>query len=213
GWFNRGFDRTSRGYASVVNRIVGRAGRYMVIYFALLVGLGWAWFQLPTSFLPNEDQGFLLVDMQTPGEASAKRTLKVIEQVEAAFGEEEAVERVVAISGFSFSGTGQNAGLAFITLTDWSERGAEDAAAAIAGRVNGSLMQIKDGLTFALSPPPIQGLGTTSGFTFRLQDRGGLGQEALAAGRDRLMAAAAESPVLAGLRIEIGRASCRERGS
>src|SRR3546814_19546744 len=100
-------------------------------------------------------------------------------QVEAAFGQEPAVERVVAISGFSFSGTGQNAGLAFITLKDWSERGAEDAAGAIAGRVNGRLMQIKDGLTFALSPPPIQGLGTTSGFPFRLPDRGGLGQDAL----------------------------------
>src|SRR3546814_4781759 len=97
-----------------------------------------------SSDLPNEDQGFLLVDMQAPGEASANRTLKVIEQVEAAFGQEPAVERVVAISGFSFSGTGQNAGLAFITLNDWSERGAEDAAGAIAGRVNGRLMQIKD---------------------------------------------------------------------
>src|SRR3546814_1641121 len=79
-----------------------------------------------SSDLPNEDQGFLLVDMQAPGEASANRTLKVIEQVEAAFGQEPAVERVVAISGFSFSGTGQNAGLAFITLKDWSERGAEE---------------------------------------------------------------------------------------
>src|SRR3546814_4307877 len=99
-----------------------------------------------------EDQGFLLVDMQAPGEASAKRTLKVIEQVEAAFGQEPAVERVVAISGFSFSGTGQNAGLAFITLKDWSERGAEDAAGAIAGRVNGRIMPIKDGRTFAPAP-------------------------------------------------------------
>src|SRR3546814_2523551 len=108
----------------------------------------------------------------------------------------------VAVSGYSFSGTGQNAGLAFITLKDWSERGAEDAAGAIAGRVNGRLLQIKDGLTFALSPPPIQGLGTTSGFTFRLQDRGGLGPDALRAGSDRLMAAAGASPVLAGLRIE-----------
>ena len=202
GWFNRGFDRTAHGYGSFVARIVGRAGRYMAIYVALLVGLGWAWFQLPTSFLPNEDQGFLLVDMQAPGEASANRTLKVIEQVEAAFGQEEAVERVVAISGFSFSGTGQNAALAFITLKNWSERGAQDAAGAIAGRVNGRLAQIKDALTFALSPPPIQGLGTTSGFTFRLQDRGGLGQEGLGAGRDRLMTAAAASPVLTGLRIE-----------
>src|SRR3546814_16786686 len=102
------------------------------------LGLGWAWFQLPTAFLPNEDQGFLLVDMQAPGEASANRTLKVIEQVEAAFGQEPAVERAVAISGFSFSGPGQHAGLAFITLKDWSEPGAEDAAGHYAGRGHGS---------------------------------------------------------------------------
>src|SRR3546814_16757423 len=102
----------------------------MVIYLALLAGLGWAWFQLPTAFLPNEDQGFLLVDMQAPGEASANRTLKVIAQVEAAFGQEPAVERGVATTGFSFSGPGQNAGLAFIPSKDGTDRGPGEAAGA-----------------------------------------------------------------------------------
>ena len=202
GWFNRSFDRTSRGYGGLVRGVARRSGRFMIIYLALLVGLGWAYMRLPTAFIPNEDQGYLLVDMQAPPEASANRTLEVIKQVEDAFLSEEAVERVFAISGFSFSGAGQNAGLAFVTLKDWSVRGPENSAAAIAARGNAKLWQIRDAMTFALSPPPIQGLGTTSGFSFRLQDRGGLGQTALAAARDQLMAAAAKSPVLVGLRVE-----------
>jgi len=202
GWFNRGFTRTSRGYESLVVRIGRRTGRYMVIYLALLVGLGWAFMQLPSAFLPNEDQGFLLVDMQAPPEASATRLQEVIHQAEEIFWGEEAVETTFMISGYSFSGTGQNAGLAFITLKDWDDRGPEDSAAAIAGRANGALMGIKDALVFSLSPPPIQGLGTTSGFTFRLQDRGGLGQAALAEARDQLLAAAAESEVVTGIRVE-----------
>ncbi|MFN3745364.1 MAG: multidrug efflux RND transporter permease subunit [Hyphomicrobiaceae bacterium] len=202
GWFNRGFTRTSRGYSGAVSRIVRRPGRFMVIYLALLAGLGWAYVRLPTAFLPNEDQGYLIVDIQTPPEASANRTLEVIRQIEDAFLAEKAVDRVIAISGFSFSGAGQNAALAFVTLKDWSMRGPEDSAHAIAMRANGKLMQIRDALSFALSPPPIQGLGTTSGFSFRLQDRGGLGQAQLAAARNQLMAAAATSPKLAGLRVE-----------
>ncbi|WP_454852999.1 multidrug efflux RND transporter permease subunit [Rhizobium binxianense] len=202
GWFNRSFDRSSTRYSSFVGRLIRRPARYMVIYLALLAGLGWTYVHLPTAFLPNEDQGFLLVDIQAPPEASATRTGEVIKQVEDTFLAEKAVDRVVSISGFSFSGAGQNAGLAFITLKDWNERGPEDSAAAIAARANGKLFQIRDAVTFALSPPPIQGLGTTSGFSFRLQDRGGLGQQALAQARDQLLVEASKSPVLAGLRVE-----------
>jgi multidrug efflux pump len=202
GWFNRSFDRTSRGYASTVGWLVRRSGRFMAVYLALLVGLGWAFLQLPSSFLPNEDQGFVIVDMQTPPESSANRTSDVIRQIETIFRGEEAVDRMVMISGFSFSGTGQNAGLAFITLKDWSERDAQNSAAAIAQRANGALFQIKDAIAFALSPPPIQGLGTSSGFTFRLQDRAGQGQAALSAARDQLLAAAAKSGIVTGLRVE-----------
>lgn len=203
GWFNRTFDRTANSYSNMVGGVVKRSGRMMVVYLALLVGLGYAYVQLPTSFLPNEDQGYLLVDMQAPAEASASRTADVIEQVEQIFMKEKAVERVVAISGYSFSGSGQNAGLAFVTLKDWSERGPEDSAEAIAQRANGQIFGgIKDAMAFSLSPPPIQGLGNSSGFTFRLQDRGGVGQAALTAARDQLMAAAQQSPVVTGLRVE-----------
>jgi multidrug efflux pump len=202
GWFNRVFNRTSHGYSSTISKVVRRPGRFMVIYLALLIGLGWAYVRLPTAFLPNEDQGYLIVDIQTPPEASANRTLEVIKQIEDIFLAEKGVSRLFAISGFSFSGAGQNAALAFVPLKDWSERGPEDSAQAIANRANGKIMQIRDAMAFALSPPPIQGLGTTSGFSFRLQDRGGLGQAQLAAARDQLLAAARQSPVLAGVRVE-----------
>ncbi len=201
-WFNRGFGATSRGYSSLVERIIRRAGRFMLIYLALLIGLGWAYMRLPTAFLPNEDQGYLIVDLQAPSDASASRTLDVIRDVEKIFMAEEAVDRVVAILGFSFSGVGQNAALTFVTLQDWDERDENNSAAAIAARTNGQLFGLKDAMSFALSPPPIQGLGTTSGFSFRLQDRSGLGQEALQAATNQFLAAAAESPVLTGVRIE-----------
>lgn len=201
GWFNRNFARLTRGYGTTVRGTVRYAGLFMIIYLAIAVGLGWMFLRLPTSFLPNEDQGFLLVDMQTPAESSANRTLGVISEVEEIFNSEPAVEQVIAVLGFSFSGTGQNAGLAFATLKDWDERGPEDSAAAIAGRANMKLFGIKDAITFALSPPPIQGLGTTSGFSFRLQDRAGLGQTALMAARDQLLGLARQSPVLTGLRV------------
>lgn len=201
GWFNRGFNRTTGGYSSVVGGLSRRAGRFMVIYVALLAGLGWAFMQLPSSFLPNEDQGFIIVDIQTPAEASANRTSQVIEEMEAILAQERAVDRVVALRGFSFSGSGQNAGLSFVTLKDWSERGPEDSAQALAARLNGKFFQIKDAQMFALSPPPISGLGTSSGFEFRLQDRAGRGQAELSAAKDRLFEEAAKSPILVGMRI------------
>ncbi|SDU18391.1 efflux RND transporter permease subunit [Stappia sp. ES.058] len=202
GWFNRGFGRTTKGYSATVGWLSRRAGRMMIIYLALLAGLGWAYTRLPSSFLPNEDQGYLLVNIQAPPEASANRTLEVIKQVEEIFGKESAVSRIVGILGFSFSGTGQNAGLAFVTLKDWSERGPDESASAIAARGNGQLFGLKDAISFALSPPAIQGLGTSNGFSFRLQDRGGRGTDALAVAREQLMAAARENPVLTGLRID-----------
>ncbi|MBO0142743.1 multidrug efflux RND transporter permease subunit [Agrobacterium sp. Ap1] len=202
GLFNRGFNKASHGYSSTVGGIIKRSGRFMIIYLALVAGLGWAYIQLPTSFLPNEDQGFLIVDVQAPAEASTDRTIDVISQIEKIAMAEKAVDRIIAINGFSFSGSGQNAGLAFITLKDWSERGPEDSANALAQRINGKIFGIRDAIAFSLSPPPIQGLGNSSGFTFRLQDRAGVGQAALAAARDQLMAEARKSPILAGLRIE-----------
>ncbi|MBD9649613.1 multidrug efflux RND transporter permease subunit [Ensifer sp. PDNC004] len=202
GWFNRSFDKTSHGYSGIVKRLVHRTGRYMIIYVAVLAGLGWLFMKLPSSFLPDEDQGFVIVMMQLPSEATGNRTTEVVEQAENIFGKEPAVERIIAINGFSFFGTGQNAALAFVTLKDWSERDADNAAQSIAMRATMAMSQIKDAISFALSPPAIQGLGTTGGFSFRLQDRGGLGEAALSQARDQLLGLAAESKIVTGVRFE-----------
>ncbi|OQP83808.1 multidrug efflux RND transporter permease subunit [Rhizobium rhizosphaerae] len=202
GWFNRGFDRASHRYSGWVSWLIRRTGRFMAIYLVVLIALGYLFVRLPSSFLPDEDQGFVIVLMQLPSEATGHRTDEVIEQAEGIFGKEPGVSRIVAINGFSFFGAGQNAGLAFVTLKDWGERGPQDAAQAIAGRATMAMSQIKDAISFALSPPPIQGLGTTGGFSFRLQDRAGLGTAALAQARDQLLGLAAKSPILAGVRVE-----------
>ncbi|HEV7323124.1 MAG TPA: efflux RND transporter permease subunit [Ensifer sp.] len=202
GWFNRSFDKTSHGYSGLVKRMVHRTGRYMIVYVAVLAGLGWLFMKLPSSFLPDEDQGFVIVMMQLPSEATGNRTTEVVEQTEKIFGQEPAVERIIAINGFSFFGTGQNAALAFVTLKDWKERDADNAAQSIAMRATIAMSQIKDAISFALSPPAIQGLGTTGGFSFRLQDRGGLGEAALSQARDQLLGLAAESKIVTGVRFE-----------
>ncbi|KKX32999.1 efflux RND transporter permease subunit [Rhizobium sp. LC145] len=202
GWFNRSFDRLTSGYSKSVTGMARRAGRMMVVYLALVVGLGYLFVSLPSAFVPDEDQGFLIVDIQGPPEASANRTIESIKQIEAIFKAEPAVENVVAIQGFSFSGNGANAALAFVTLKDWAERGEGNSVQEIADRTNMKLFGLKDATTFALSPPPIEGFGTTGGFSFRLQDRGGQGQAALAKAAAELMAKAGQSQVVTGLRIE-----------
>jgi multidrug efflux pump len=202
GWFNRGFDKTSHGYSAVVGHLVRRGGRYMIIYLALLIGLGWLYVRLPTSFLPNEDQGYIIVNFQAPSDATVNRTMAAIEAAEKHFMAEPGVARIVTVRGFSFFGQGQNAALAFVTLKDWSERGPRDAAAAIALRGTIALSQLRDAIVFSLSPPPIQGLGNSNGFAFRLQARGGQSQQQLAAARDQLVGAAMRSPKLAQVFVE-----------
>ncbi len=201
-WFNWGFSGLTSGYVWTAGAMARRAGGMMIVYLAVVVGLGYFFMKLPAGFVPQEDQGFLIVDLQGPPEASANRTLASVRQVEEIFAGEPSVENMVAIQGFSFSGSGANAALLFVTLKDWSERGAGQGAQDIANRANMGLFGLKDAMSFALSPPPIEGFGTSSGFTFRLQDRGGLGQAALSAASAELMALAAQSPVVTGLRIE-----------
>ncbi len=202
GWFNRKFDSLTNGYTKTATATAKRAGRMMVIYLALVAGLGYLFISLPSAFVPDEDQGFLIVDIQGPPEASANRTLASIKQIETIFKADPAVKDIVAIQGFSFSGNGANAALAFVTLKDWSERGAGNSAQDIANRANMKLFGLKDATTFALSPPPIEGFGTSGGFSFRLQDRNGIGQAALSAAAAELMQKAGKSPTLTGMRIE-----------
>jgi multidrug efflux pump len=201
GWFNRGFSRTAKSYESMVARILKRAARYLIIYVAIIGAVAVVYLRLPTSFLPNEDQGNLLVNVQLPPGATYERTLSVMETVEGFMLKQPEVESMVGVLGFSFSGQGQNAALAFVTLKDWKERdGEQHSASAVAGRAFGALMGVRDAFIYPLSPPPIPELGTASGFSFRLQDRGGAGHQALVNARNQLMGLASKSPVLAQVR-------------
>ncbi|MDO9280015.1 MAG: efflux RND transporter permease subunit [Polaromonas sp.] len=203
GWFNRGFARTTKVYEGVVARILRRAARYLVIYAAIIGVVVLVYSRLPTSFLPAEDQGTMLVNIQLPAGATRERTTAVIEQVESYMLKQPEVESMVGVLGFSFAGQGQNAALAFVTLKDWSQRaGPGQSAQALADRAFGALSGIRDAFIFPLSPPPIPELGNASGFTFRLQDRAGSGREALIAARNQLVGLASQSKVLTQVRPE-----------
>ncbi|HEX5343744.1 MAG TPA: efflux RND transporter permease subunit, partial [Duganella sp.] len=202
GWFNRKFAVTATGYQGVIAKILKRTGRYLVI-FALLCGVvGWLYARLPSSFLPNEDQGYLIANVQLPPGASTSRTQAVLAQADAYFRKQPGVARTIAVAGFSFSGNGQNAGLVFIPLKDWKERGPEQSAQAIAQRAARELSGIPDAVIFPLSPPPIRELGNATGITARLQDRSAQGHDALIAARNQLLGLAAKSPILKGVRPE-----------
>ncbi len=202
GWFNRGFQRTADGYQGVIARILTRTGRFLLIFALILGVVGWLYARLPSSFLPNEDQGYLITNVQLPAGASTSRTLAVLDKVDAYFAKQPGVQHTISVAGFSFSGNGQNAGLVFVPLKDWSERGADQSASAIAGKAFGALSGIADAIIFPLSPPPIRELGNATGITARLQDRSGLGHDALIAARNQLMGMAGKSAVLNSLRPE-----------
>ncbi|MFH0302232.1 multidrug efflux RND transporter permease subunit [Bradyrhizobium sp. 31Argb] len=202
GWFNRTLDVTRDGYTRTVRGTLKRTGRLMLIYVALLVGLGWGFVRLPGGFLPVDDQGFITTDVQTPSDSSFARTEAAIEKVEKYLLARSAIENVTFLTGFSFLGQGFNTAQAFITLKDWSERGPKDSAAAIVADINRDLSSIRDAKISALQPPPIDNLGNSSGFSFRLQDRGQKGYAQLIAAADRLIAEANASPVLQKVYIE-----------
>ena len=200
GGFNKRFEQLTVRYEGWVVHALKRCGRYMLIYGVLLIGLVVCFNRLPTSFLPVEDQGYTITDIQLPPGASRHRTVQVVEQIEAHNATEPAIANSTIILGFSFSGSGQNAALAFSTLKDWSERGSDDSAASIADRASQAFGQIKDAVAYSVLPAPVDGLGDSSGFEFRLQDRGGLGHATLMQARTALLSAAEKSPVLINVR-------------
>ena len=202
GFVNRGLDGVRSRYSSTVSWTLKRTGRMLVIYLALLVGLGWGFSRMPGGFLPIDDQGFITTDVQTPSNSSFGRTEQSIQQVEEYLKKRDGIENVVFLTGFSFLGQGMNTAQAFITLKDWSERGKNDSAEAIVNDINKSLSTVRDAKISALQPPPIDNLGNSSGFSFRLQDRGQKGIPALMAASDTLIAAANASPILQNVYVE-----------
>jgi hydrophobe/amphiphile efflux-1 (HAE1) family protein len=203
GWFNRSFDRGNRKYQSAVGGMLARSGRFLLIYVVLAVVMAVIYMRVPSSFLPDEDQAVAFTIIQTPVGATQQRTQKVMEQVEQHYfdNESEIIESVFSVQGFSFAGSGQNNGMAFVKLKDWDERTTEESSVnALVGRAMGAFGQIKDAMVFALAPPPVTELGTTGGFNLYLQDNIGAGHKALVDARNQLLGAAGKSPLLSGVR-------------
>jgi len=201
GWFNRGFSRTAKGYEGWVAKLLKKSGRMLIVYGVVVAAVGLLYTRMPTSFLPNEDQGYLIVNVQLPPGATASRTEAAVKQVEDFMLKQPEVQHTVGVIGFSFSGQGQNAALVFVPLKPWEERvGPQHSASALAGRAFGAMMAVRDAFIFPLSPPPIPELGTATGFALRLQDRAGLGHEALLNARNQLMGMASQSKLITGMR-------------
>jgi multidrug efflux pump len=203
GLFNRFFRRTTASYESGVKKMLRTTGRYMVIYGVIIACVVWMASRMPTSFLPAEDQGYLLANVQLPPGASTGRTLSVMEQAEQYFMKEPGVAGIVSVIGFSFSGNGQNGGLLFVPLKDWKERTTpEVSSAGIAQKAMSLMMTIRDAIVFTVNPPAIRELGNATGFSLRLQDRAGLGHDALLAARNQLLGMMAQSKVIKSARPE-----------
>ncbi|ENC9262589.1 efflux RND transporter permease subunit [Salmonella enterica subsp. enterica serovar Cerro] len=199
GWFNTRFDHSVNHYTNSVSGIVRNTGRYLIIYLLIVVRMAVLFLRLPTSFLPEEDQGVFLTMIQLPSGATQERTQKVLDQVTHYYlnNEKANVESVFTVNGFSFSGQGQNSGMAFVSLKPWEERnGEENSVEAVIARATRAFSQIRDGLVFPFNMPAIVELGTATGFDFELIDQGGLGHDALTKARNQLLGMVAKHPDL-----------------
>ncbi|HFG6255622.1 TPA: efflux RND transporter permease subunit [Salmonella enterica subsp. diarizonae serovar 61:l,v:z35] len=199
GWFNAWFDHSVNHYTNSVSGIVRNTGRYLIIYLLIVVGMAVLFLRLPTSFLPEEDQGVFLTMIQLPSGATQERTQKVLDQVTHYYlnNEKVNVESVFTVNGFSFSGQGQNSGMAFVSLKPWEDRsGEENSVEAVIARATRAFSQIRDGLVFPFNMPAIVELGTATGFDFELIDQGGLSHDALTKARNQLLGMVAKHPDL-----------------
>ena len=201
GWFNRSYASAARGYEGIVARMVRQTGRYLVIYAAVIGAAGVMYTRLPTAFVPNEDQGNILINVLLPPGATQQRTLEVMKQIEGVMLKQPEVAAMTSVMGFNFSGSGQNSALNFVALKDWDERpDPEQSAQALVKRAQGMLSGIRDAFIFPVSPPAIRELGRANGFAFRLQDRAGVGRDVLLQARNQLLGEAQKSPLLAAVR-------------
>lgn len=203
GWFNRVFDRGTTAYRDGSHGIINRSWRFLAVFLAIVIAMGWMFARLPSSFLPEEDQGILITSVQLPVGATQDRTERVLKQVTDHYlnDEKDAVAGVFTASGFGFGGAGQNVGIAFVPLKEFSQRSSPALSAqAVAGRAMGAFRKIRDAQVFALAPPAIQGFGNTNGFDFYLQDVNGAGHDALIQTRNQLLGLAAQSKLLTATR-------------
>ena len=201
--FNRWFDRNQKRYESSVSYILHRSARFLAIYVAIIAVLGLLFLRMPTSFLPDEDQGVMFTQVMLPAGATQERTLEVLKKVEHHFleNEKENVRALFTVAGFSFGGRGQHVGIGFVNMHPWDQRTRPDQRIqAVAGRAMGAFSQIREAMVFAFVPPAVLELGTSGGFNVQLQDRAGLGHEALIAARNQFLALASQDPRLVGVR-------------
>ena len=202
-WFNRKFDAGTQRYSSALSSVVKRSAQAFIVYLVVIAGVIFMFMRLPTAFLPSEDQGYVISLTQLPPGATLERTSKTVAELEQFVLSQPEVDHIVSILGFSFMGQGQNVGLAFTTLKDWTQRTAPGSdAKSFAGRTMGAMSKLRDGFIFTLVPPSISELGNSDGFTFRLQDRSGKGHAALLEARNQLIAKANQSKVLTGVRFD-----------
>jgi len=203
GWFNRFFNKTTQRYKSGVGGVLKRTGRYLVLYAGLLGVVGWLFVHLPSSFLPDEDQGYFISVIQLPPGATRERSQEVLSEVEQFYLKQPEVSHVIGVLGFSFFGRGQNAATAFVRLKEWDERPSPDnSASSLVKRANMALFRIKEAMIFAINVPPIPELAAIGGFDFRLQDRSGQGRDKLLEARNMALGIASKNPVLMGVRPE-----------
>ena len=227
GWFNRTFSKGTHGYEGWVAKLIKRAVPMLAVYIGLAAVAGLLYVRIPTSFLPSEDQGSLMMMVQLPAGATKERTDETLKVVDGVLQNMPEVDTYLTVSGFSFGGSGQNMGFGFITLKDWAERtDPASGAAAVSGKITGALMgKIKDGFGIAINPPAIMELGTSSGFELYLQDRNNNGHEALLARRNELINKMRQSPMFDAsavrasgledapqLKLEIDRAAAAAQG-
>ena len=200
GWFNRTFNKSREKYHDGVQHVIRRSGRWLIIYLAVIVAVGLLFVRLPTSFLPDEDQGTMFVLVQAPAGSTQERTARVLEDVQnyLLHDEKDIVQAVFTVNGFSFAGRGQNSGLVFVRMKDYSQRrAANQKVQALVQRMFAHFASYKDAMIIPVNPPSIPELGTASGFDFELQDRAGLGHDKLMAARNQLLGMAAKDPSLA----------------
>ena len=205
GWFNRTFDRSVVSYENGVKRMVTHKLPAFIVYLIIFAGMVFLFTRIPSAFLPEEDQGVIFAQVQTPAGSSAERTQKVIDDMRTFLLDEEngegaGVKSVFSVNGFNFAGRGQSSGLAFVMLKPWDERGDETTVFKIAERAQKHFASFRDAMVFAVVPPSVLELGNASGFDFYLQDQGGVGHEKLLEARNQFLGMAAQSKILAGVR-------------
>jgi multidrug efflux pump len=203
GWFNRVFAATVNRYIGATRRMLGKPGRWLMVYAVILGTTGWLFTKLPGSFLPSEDQGYFLSIIQLPSGATNERTLEVLSTVEQHYLAQKEIAHVIGVAGFSFFGRGQNAAITFVRLKSWDERPTQESSAdALVQKANMTFFRIKQAMIFAINVPPIPELAAVGGFDFRLQDRGGLGREKLLDARNMALGLAGQNKALVGVRPE-----------